>query len=155
MARDLSEPDDRGDDDDDDDDVVMTQEEIGIKCPYTQQVCSDIWNSWSTIMLHRTRLNRWWRSRSRTSCVVTITSERPFTSSSFARKELQSKHRSPFVYVVCLYFKLENPAFFLFRCPYAGCANKVPLNLTDMELNRSLQEYIRKQTKWEARSLNC
>ena len=27
-------------DDDDDDDVIMTEEEVGIKCPYTQQVQS-------------------------------------------------------------------------------------------------------------------
>lgn len=27
-----------GDEDDDDDDVIMTQEEVGIKCPYTQKV---------------------------------------------------------------------------------------------------------------------
>ena len=29
------------DDDDDDDDVIMTSEEIGIKCPYTQQVMKE------------------------------------------------------------------------------------------------------------------
>ena len=29
------------DDDDDDDDVIMTMEEIGIKCPYTQQVMKE------------------------------------------------------------------------------------------------------------------
>jgi len=28
-------------DDDDDDDVIMTQEEVGIKCPYTQQVMKE------------------------------------------------------------------------------------------------------------------
>jgi len=28
-------------DDDDDDDVIMTSEEIGIKCPYTQQVMKE------------------------------------------------------------------------------------------------------------------
>ena len=27
--------------DDDDDDVIMTQEEVGIKCPYTQQVMKE------------------------------------------------------------------------------------------------------------------
>lgn len=29
-------------DDDDDDDVIMTEEEVGVKCPYTQQVCRKI-----------------------------------------------------------------------------------------------------------------
>ena len=29
------------DDDDDDDDVIMTCEEIGVKCPYTQQVMKE------------------------------------------------------------------------------------------------------------------
>ncbi len=28
-------------DDDDDDDVIMTSEEVGIKCPYTQQVMTN------------------------------------------------------------------------------------------------------------------
>lgn len=28
-------------DDGDDDDVIMTQEEVGIKCPYTQQVMKE------------------------------------------------------------------------------------------------------------------
>ena len=28
-------------DDDDDDDVIMTSEEVGVKCPYTQQVMKE------------------------------------------------------------------------------------------------------------------
>ena len=39
MAKDLAQPEDNAsNDNDDDDDVIMTQEEVGIKCPYTQQV---------------------------------------------------------------------------------------------------------------------
>ena len=39
MAKDLAQPEETSsNDNEDDDDVIMTQEEVGIKCPYTQQV---------------------------------------------------------------------------------------------------------------------
>ena len=40
LACDVSEIGGRAEDDDDDD-VIMTQEEVGVKCPYTQQVMKD------------------------------------------------------------------------------------------------------------------
>ena len=36
-------------------------------------------------------------------------------------------------------------SFVLFRCPYAGCANLIPLVPNDLEDNLELKEHIEKQ----------
>jgi hypothetical protein len=85
--------------DDDDDDVIMTQEEVGMKCPYTQQVMK--WPVCNKICGHNY--------------------ERDAIQEFIQRKKGNAK------------------------CPYAGCANLVPLRMEDLTENTQLREHIKKQ----------
>ena len=53
-------------DDDDDDDVIMTEEEVGIKCPYTQQVSQQNLHNGVVIVVKDFRL--WTKNLESVSC---------------------------------------------------------------------------------------
>lgn len=87
--------------DDDDDDLIMTQEEVGIKCPYTQQIMKDpIRNK-----------------------VCGHSYERQAIQEFILRKKTGAK------------------------CPYAGCGNRAPLRMEEMEDNLELKAHIASEAK--------
>ena len=85
--------------DDDDDDIIMTEEEVGIKCPYTQQVMKEPVRN--KVCGHNYE--------------------------KVAIEEYMSRKKG------------------IAKCPYAGCGNRAPLKLKDMEENPELKAYIQKQ----------
>lgn len=151
-------------DDDDDDDIIMTQQELGIKCPYTQQVMKNpVMNKKCRHNYEKDAIFEFIALKKGNARLVIVEfnmtinwclddvcvlccDEDDDGCDSVAFSWCQNKGTVVFNLVfnlVLVHFK----TFLVCRCPYAGCANLDPLTAVDLENNDSLREYIEMKQK--------